>query len=575
MKVSDFIANFLEAQGVNYVFELAGGMITHILDSLNRNKNINVVSMHHEQGAAFAAEGFARVKGVPGVAMATSGPGATNMLTAIGSCYFDSVPAVFITGQVNTHELRGDRKIRQLGFQETDIISMAKPITKETFMVTKSEDIQSIFEKAFEIALSGRPGPVLIDIPMNIQRENIEVNQIKKVKKIIVKKTLLNDELFENLYKDITIAKKPLILVGRGVKASSMTEQFREFVTLTKIPVISTLLAVDVMSYDNQFRVGFIGSYGNRWANLSIGLSDLIIVIGSRLDIRQTGADSKFFSINRKLIHIDCEEGEINNRVTGCQPIVSDIQDFLLEVNENFKSKNFNYNSEWISEINNLKKEWPDTEEIKDIEGINPNHFMHQLSKNNDYFFGYVADVGNHQMWAAQSLEINGNQFFLTSGGMGAMGFSLPAAIGASLASNNSPVAVIVGDGSFQLNIQELQTIYRNKLPIKIIVLNNNCLGMIRQFQDSYFESKYQSTLWGYSAPNFELVAEAYGIKSKTIKITEEIDAAIKWLMEDNTSPNLLQVLIDTKANAYPKIAFGRPITEMEPFSKPLDMEGT
>ncbi len=572
MKASDFIVEFLEKKGITSVFELSGGMITHLLDSFNQKTKINVVTMHHEQAAAFAAEGFARVTGLPGIALATSGPGATNLLTGIGSCYFDSVPAIFITGQVNRHELKGDRAIRQLGFQETDIISMAKPITKACFQILDGNEIPQIFEKAFEIALEGRPGPVLIDVPMDIQRFQIEDTKFEKQKK---QEEEISSVVIQNMINDIQQAKKPLILAGRGIKASKSQEDFELFVNETKIPVITTLLGLDTIEHKNPQRVGFIGSYGNRWANIAFGECDLLIVLGSRLDIRQTGADTKFIE-NRKIYHIDCEKGEINNRVTGCKAINNDLKLFFFKFQQVAAAASFDLPIQWLNQINDLKNTWPDTKEL-DAKGINPNEFIHLLSNNSTKANAYLADVGSHQMWTAQSVELNNSQLFLTSGGMGAMGFALPAAIGACFAFEKKPVVAVIGDGCMQINIQELQTIVRNKLPVKIIVMNNRNLGMIRQFQDSYFDSRYQSTYWGYDAPDFEKVALAYGIDSKTIVETNEIKDAISWLWEgDNENkPQLLQVMIDPYTNTYPKIAFGRPITEMEPFAKPIEMEGT
>jgi acetolactate synthase-1/2/3 large subunit len=572
MKASDFIAEFLMKKGIKSVFELSGGMITHILDSLNQKTDINIITMHHEQGAAFAAEGYARVTGLPGIALATSGPGATNLLTGIGSCYFDSTPAVFITGQVNRHELKGDREIRQLGFQETDIVTMAKPITKACFHVSDANDLPNIFENAFKVALEGRPGPVLIDIPMDVQRIQIEDNSFIGDH---IKSLEIESDILKKLIEDIKKAKRPLVLSGRGIKASKSQELFDEFIIKTQIPVITTLLGLDTISYDNFQRVGFIGSYGNRWANIAFGECDLLIVLGSRLDIRQTGADTKFIE-DRKIYHIDCEKGEVNNRVKGCQAIITDLSFFFKEFEKTVTNISFVSKKEWINHINDLKNTWPDIKEL-DVKGINPNVFMHVLSNMSRKAKAYLADVGSHQMWSAQSLEIYSNQQFLTSGGMGAMGFSLPAGIGASIGLNKEPVVVLVGDGCMQINIQELQTIVRNKLPIKIIVLNNRTLGMIRQFQDSYFESRYQSTYWGYDAPDFAKVSIAYGIDAKTIENPEEVEDAISWLWsnENEKKPQLLQVMIDPHTNTYPKIAFGRPITEMEPFAKPIAMEAT
>lgn len=575
MKVSDYIARYIESRGVKFVFELPGGMICHLLDSFLQKTEIKIVSMHHEQAAAFAADACGRVSGIPGIALATSGPGAINLLTGIGSCHFDSSPGIFITGQVNRHELKGDRKIRQLGFQEADIVSMAKYITKRSYMVTDPNDIPAILKEAFEIAVEGRPGPVLIDIPMDVQRANIEVPDIMPdIIQAHPPSTEIKHELSE-LSASLKNSKRPLLLVGRGVKASFSGKELLSFLELTKIPVVTSLLAIDAVPFNHPQRVGFIGAYGNRWGNITLGECDLLIVVGSRLDIRQTGADTRFFE-NRKIFHIDCEPEEINNRIKGCVPVISDVKNFFTAFIRDFSKENYEKKADWFQYIQALKEKWPDTKELNN-KGINPNSFMHQLSRLSSVTTAYVVDVGAHQMWAAQSLEVGADQLFITSAGMGSMGFALPAAIGTCLSSNNKPVVAIIGDGSMQLNIQELQTIVRNNLPVKIIIMNNRSLGMIRQFQDSYFESRYQSTWWGYTAPDFEKVSIAYGIDAKTIDKESEIADATKWFWDkDNMNkPQLLQVMIDSYTNTYPKIAFGKPLTEMEPFAKPNEMEGT
>ena len=571
MKASDYIARFLEKQGISCVFEMSGGMITHMLDSLNRVTKIRIVSMHHEQAAAFAADAFGRMTGLPGVAMATSGPGATNLLTGIGSCHFDSSPAVFITGQVNRHELRGTRAIRQLGFQETDIVSMAKPITKAAWQVAAPEDLPADLRQAFSIARSGRPGPVLIDVPMDVQRAEVE-GDLDVVENPVSPLTV-EERLLDELFTAIAKSERPLILAGGGVRAARAIESFRAFVRNTQIPVVTSLLGVDVIPFDDPLHVGMIGSYGNRWANLAIGRSDLLIVVGSRLDIRQTGSDTDAFKSGREIFHVDCEPGEINNRVAGCHGIYAHLKDFFAAAqHHDTKSTTF---LPWLRQIDELRKQWPDVAELASTKGINPNVFMHALSGLSGSAAAYVVDVGQHQMWAGQSLELTSEQRFLTSGGMGSMGFGLPAAIGVALVSGGAPVVVIAGDGGFQANIQELQTVVRNRLAIKIVVINNRCHGMVRQFQESYFEQRYQSTLWGYSCPDFAKVASAYGISSMTVSDPNACQEAVEWIWSDAAEPALLQVMVDTYANAYPKIAFGRPNTEMEPFATPIAMEST
>lgn len=299
-------------------------------------------------------------------------------------------------------------------------------------------------------------------------------------------------------------------------------------------------------------------------------------MLGSRLDIRQTGADTEFFSNNRTIFHVDCESAEINNRILGCTPVVSDLRQFLPELVDqarNIKTKLTH--KEWLEEIADLREKWNDLDEVKGFKGILPNHLIRELSLQSHQAGAYVVDIGNHQMWAAQSIVIREGQRFLTSGGMGAMGFSLPTAMGASFALPGKPVVQIVGDGSMQMNIQELQTIAHHKLPIKMVVINNGSLGMVRQFQQSYFHERYASTYKGYSAPDFEKVANAYGINTMTVSSKSQLKKAIRHMWQDPLTPFLLQVMINPLINAYPKIAFGHPLTEMEPFVKPLEMEGT
>ena len=573
MKASDYIANFLERKGVTCVFELSGGMIAHLLDSFGSLKKIQVVSMHHEQGAAFAAEAYGRMTGVPGVALATSGPGATNLLTGVGSCHFDSSPAIFITGQVNRHEQKGDRPIRQLGFQETDIVSMVGPITKAAWKIQTPEEIPAMFEKAFYVATSGRPGPVLLDVPMDVQRAEI---QDTSPSPLTPPSAPAPDESFwQRLGEQMRLAQRPLILVGGGVRSGQAGELLRDFATQSGVPVVHSLMGVDVLPYAHPLRVGMIGSYGNRWANWAVGTADFLLVLGSRLDVRQTGSETQSFKSDRIIFHIDCDAGEINNRIVGCESAVCQLKDFLTTGFKKLTSFKLPAQTDWLAQIEARRQEWPDARESTGFEGLNPNEFMHSLSQASQQACAYVVDVGQHQMWAAQSLELVGRQRFLTSGGMGSMGFALPAAIGAAFACPKEPVVVIAGDGAFQCNIQELQTVKRNQLPLKMVVINNHCHGMVRQFQESYFDSRFQSTLWGYSTPDFVKIAEAYGIPGKRVAQPEEVAEALRWLWADPLTPMLLEVDIASTANVYPKMAFGRPITEMEPFFKPKEMEST
>ncbi|MFM8385815.1 MAG: thiamine pyrophosphate-binding protein [Planctomycetia bacterium] len=580
-KVSDWVVRYLAAQGVTHAYELSGGMLAHLLDSFQRLGGVRLVSMHHEQGAGFAAEGHARMTGVPGVAMATSGPGATNLLTAVGSCWFDSTPAVFITGQVNRHEMKRARPVRQLGFQETDIVSVAGPITKAALQVQAPEEIPEVLDRAFDLALGGRPGPVLVDLPMDVQRAVIDLPEPARRRRQVPDATRVDPAALRGLREAMGAAQRPLALVGGGVRSAQAAGEVMRVVEHLGLPVVHSLQAVDVLAHDHPLRVGLIGSYGNRWANHALGSSDLLLVVGSRLDIRQTGTDTAGFA-RRRIVHVDVDAGEINNRVLGVDPVVADLRDFAAAVLAGPPARPDL--RAWHASIAAMRERWPDTAELKGLPGLNPNAFLRALSLASPAAAAFVVDVGQHQMWAAQSLRLAPGQRFLTSGGMGAMGFALPAAVGAAMAAAGRPVVMVAGDGGFQLNIQELQTVARNRLPLKLVVMNNRCHGMVRQFQETYFEGRYPSTVTGYDAPSFVRVAAAYGLAARHLDTESMAEGpaqdravaeALGWLWHDAAQPALLEVGIPMSANAYPKLAFGRPITEMEPQAKPLEMEGT
>jgi acetolactate synthase-1/2/3 large subunit len=572
MQASDWIAETLVTQGVNTIYEVVGGMIANLIDALHRDGRVRIVSCRHEQAAGFAAEGHARMTGVPGVAMATSGPGAINLLTAVGSCHFDSVPAVFITGQVNRAEQKGTLPIRQLGFQETDIAAMAEPVAKAAWRVRTAEELPELMLGAFELARSGRPGPVLVDIPMDLQRIDIPVTVSRPA--VVPTAEAVDQQAVERVLDDLDAASQPLILAGGGLRSSGAVAAFRELVDRLGVPVVNSLMGVDVLPFAHPLRVGLIGTYGNRWANIALAEADFLLVLGSRLDIRQTGADVDAFSAGRPIHHVDCDPGELNNRVLGCHAIVAQLEPFIAAVLRATGDRRSSHRAAWLSEISELRHRWPDTGELADVTGINPNKLMHRLARSATAAAAYVSDVGQHQMWAAQSLELGADQRFLTSGGMGAMGSGLPIAIGACMATAH-PIVLVAGDGGFQLNLQELQTVVHNGLPLKIVILNNRSHGMVRQFQESYFEGRYPSTCWGYSAPDFVSVATAFGIDAQRADSEDELPEALESIWRDPNAPHLLEVTIDTAANAYPKIAFGHPISEMEPFAVPKAMEST
>ncbi|MDF2858594.1 MAG: thiamine pyrophosphate-dependent enzyme possible carboligase or decarboxylase [Neobacillus sp.] len=568
MKLSDYVIDFIVKQDVSHIFEFVGGAIVHLLDSTYERNDIQCVSVHHEQSGAFAAEAYARINGKLGVAMATSGPGALNMLTGIGSCYFDSVPCLFITGQVNTYEYKFDSPVRQIGFQETDIVSVATPLTKYAELIVDAEKIRYHLEKAVYMAQSGRPGPVLLDIPMNIQRAQIEPDKLEsffesKEYKQIEKQQEITEKLDE-IFTIIGEAKRPVILVGGGVRIANATEELLEFIDKTGFPVVTSLMGLDAIPHDHSAFVGMIGSYGNRYSNLTLANCDLLLVLGSRLDTRQTGTRPDTFARGAKKIQIDIDEIELNYKIKLDVAVHYDVKEFLILANDKlrkFKKKDI---SSWHERIHLYKDKYPTESKIIEANNIDPNAFMKVLSQHSKEGDIICLDVGQHQMWAAQSFRLKKNQRMLNSGGMGSMGFALPAAIGAVKANPEVNGIVIAGDGGIQINIQELDLIATQNLPIKIVVLNNGCLGMVRQFQDLYFKSRRQSTVVGYNCPDLIKIAEAYGIASYEITSLDLAEKTIAKAFSDNR-PAFINVRLELATVVNPKLVVNRPIEDMSP----------
>ena len=572
MTVAEYIADFIEEKKMDFVFQYPGGMITHMIDAIGTRDNVKIYSLLHEQSIAFAVSAVGRLSNLPAIAFATSGPGATNLLTGIGDCYFDSVPALFITGQVNTHELKGDSGIRQLGFQETDIVSMAVPITKLAIQITEPNQIVKVLEEAYQLAISGRPGPVLIDIPMNIQRTSIDIELTLPSHK----KEPICVDLEEKIGEVIEIlksAKAPLFWIGNGIHTSKSESLFIELNKILNIPVVTSLHAIDLLASADPNKVGMIGAYGNRWSNMSIKHADCILFLGTRIDIRQTGANISIFD-HIKTIRVDNTDAELANRVQAELKINVDLDVFLKSCIRQAGDFKFSF-SDWHQKITSLKQEYPIQKEISiQKTEINPHELFHKISKNSQGSTIYCADVGSHQMWAAQSLFFKKNDRFLTSGGMGSMGFCLPASIGAALYDPSANVVAIIGDGSFQMNIQELHSIFQNNLNIKIVIINNHSLGMIRQFQDTNFKSRHFGTVWGYSCPDFCKIAKSYQIPSKRIEDSSNVDSGVAWILKGK-GPKLLEVLVSGQLNVYPKIAFGQTMDKMEPEFTPIAVEST
>lgn len=565
MKASDALAKFLITHQVQTCFELVGGMITHLLDSLAESGQFNIISMHHEQSAAFAAEGVARhTKGKTiAVAMGTSGPGATNLLTGVGSCWFDSVPCLFITGQVNTRELKGERAIRQQGFQELDIVEVSRSLTKYSVRVDKPEALLPELHKALSAALSGRQGPVLLDIPNDVQRADIPdalVEQWLNTQLAITTAPEATQTDLKQLKELCQDAQRPLICIGGGARWADSMDTWLLAAETSGIPYVSTLMGHErVIARDNYFNM--IGSYGNREANWAVQNCDLLIVVGARLDVRQTGSDVEDFARNARIVQIDIDPAQMANRVQADLNICASAESFF----ESFipRSATFpNLAPNWLTELT-AQRSRSTFNEYADWE-ISPSDLFKKLNVSLSKLpVDYVCDVGNHQMWAAQSLRLSPNQAVHYSGGMGAMGFALPAALGIGVQSQNK-VVVITGDGSLQINIQELDTLNRLGLDMTIVVMNNSVLGMVKNFQDMYFDGRDQSTRKGYSSPSFTDIAKAYGIEAYRVTNTTDVDHALS-LMAERTGPLLIEIMMDGATECRPRLAFGSKLDEQFP----------
>ena len=567
MKASDAIARFLIAHKVQTCFELVGGMITHLLDSFAESGQFNIVSMHHEQAAAFAAEGVARQSRGRKIALAmgTSGPGATNLITGIGSCWFDSVPCLFLTGQVNTTELKGEAGVRQQGFQELDIVEVAHSITKYAKRIESASDLLPELHRALSIALSGRKGPVLLDIPNNLQRAELsDAEAMEWINKPLALEPAnssgASDSELEALHAMCLAARRPLICIGGGARWSESLGDWLNSAEKHAVPYVATLMGQECIRGGEHY-LNMIGSYGNREANWAVQNCDLLIVLGARLDVRQTGADVDDFARNARIVQIDIDPSQLDNRIKADLSIRANIDRFFGQFR--IDPLTFpNRDPDWAERLSEKKASYR-IDEYADWP-LSPFRIFNALNAGlRGIPVDYVCDVGNHQMWAAQNIRLDASQSIHHSGGMGAMGFALPAAIGMSIHSGGKTV-VISGDGSLQINSQELDTLNRLQLDITIIVMNNTSLGMVKSFQDMYFDGRNQSTKKGYSCPSFSKLAAAYGITAQKVRNDDEFRISINQI-KNHTGPFLIELIMENATECRPRLAFGRKLDEQLP----------
>lgn len=539
MKVSDYIVDILDKNGINTIFGHLGGYNADIVDSIYANKKNHFVLSYHEQASSFAVNSFAVLKEEVAVATSSGAPSSCNLIAGIANAYFDSVPCLFLVGSVHSKAVRPSKQIRQNAFEEIDMVSLVSDITKYAVKINNPEDIRYELEKALYIAQEGRKGPVLVDVPYDIARADVE---IKNLKGYVPDSSPEYDKIdVEQIKKYLKNAKKPLILLGGGAKSKSCREKIQKLLSKIEIPVVATLCGLDVLPHNHKCYAGFIGHYGHRYANFALANCDCLLILGSRLDERQLGGYKSKLLSEAKVIRVDIDKFELKRKIPETISIYSSTENFLEELlKEDFGNNDF---SKWFNVISAWKKRYPSYDaNSKETNAIN---FLHTIS---DYLPDdavICSDVGQNQMCTAQAMRLDKNRRLLNSAGYGSMGFSLPAAIGAAYAQKNTAIISINGDGGLQMNIQELQTIKRDNLPVNIIVLNNNCLGMIRRLQENMFDNRTSASVNGYSVPDYSAIASAYGIKYLKIDSVEKYELTKDFI--SNKNPAVIELFLPQK----------------------------
>ena len=553
---AEAVIRCLLEEGVNIVYGYPGGAIMPVYDELYKFQDqLHHVLVRHEQGATHAAQGFARATGKVGVAIATSGPGATNLVTGIADAQIDSTPMVCITGQVGKHLLGSD------AFQETDIIGISTPVTKWNYQITEASEIPEIMAKAFFIAKSGRPGPVLIDITKNAQFDKIEFSYKKctSIRSYNPKPTLDIDKVKEAA-ELINTAKKPYIIFGQGVILSEAEAELKALVEKAGIPAAWTILGLSALPTEHPLNVGMVGMHGNYGPNILTNECDVLIALGMRFDDRVTG-NLATYAKQAKVIHFEIDPAEVDKNVKTNVAVLADLKESLTALLPLVEK---NSHESWHNEFKEKHKvelEAVINDELKPKkEGISMGETIEMINKHSKGDAIMVSDVGQHQMFTCRYAKFNSTKSNVTSGGLGTMGFALPAAIGAKMGMPEREVVAIIGDGGFQMTIQELGTIFQTKVPVKIVVLNNEFLGMVRQWQQLFFDKRYAST--EMINPNFIAIAEGYHIKAKKVTKREDLDAAVAEMMASKES-YFLEVMVEKENNVFPMIPTGASVADI------------
>jgi acetolactate synthase-1/2/3 large subunit len=553
---AEAVIKSLIKENADLVFGYPGGAIMPVYDELFKFQDkVHHVLTRHEQGAVHAAQGYARSSGRVGVAIATSGPGATNLVTGIADAQIDSTPIVCITGQVSAHLLGSD------AFQETDIIGISMPVTKWSYQITKASEVPVAIAKAFYIAKSGRPGPVLIDITKNAQFEMFDFNYKKcigirsysPIPKIDKNKIL-------DAAKLINAAKKPLIVWGQGVILANAEKEFKSFVEKSGIPAAWTILGASALPTSHELNVGMVGMHGNYGPNILTNQCDLLIAIGMRFDDRVTG-DTNSYAKQAKIIHLEIDPAEIDKNIIVDVPVLGDCKESLSMLSKNIKTKSY---KNWLKTFDDLMKKEFNKVIKNDLapkkKGLTMGESIIAINKFTKGKAIIVSDVGQHQMVACRYANFIESRSNITSGGLGTMGFALPAAIGAKMGAPKREVVAVIGDGGFQMTIQELGTIFQLQLPVKIVILNNDFLGMVRQWQEMFFDKRYAST--EMVNPDFVSIAKAYFLDSEKVENRSDLEPAVKRMVESK-KPYVLEICVEKEANVFPMIPSGASVSDI------------
>jgi acetolactate synthase-1/2/3 large subunit len=535
-------------EGVDVIWAYPGGAALPIFDALSKYPQIHHVLVRHEQAAAHAADGYARATGKVGVCVATSGPGATNLVTGIATAMLDSVPMVALTAQV------ADSVIGTDAFQEINITGITLPITKHNYLVRHSRDLVRSVREAFFLARTGRPGPVLVDLPKDILTAPCEFHYPERVSRLgyrpVVRSAPYQIQRAAQLIRD---AKRPVVLAGHGVHVATAWEELRRFAERISAPVVSTLLGLSALSADHPLCLGMAGMHGVAWANLAVQNADLLIALGMRMDDRFTGS-LRHFAPQAKLLHVDIDPAEIGKRVPTALPMVGDVRIVLEALIAELPEID---HRDWLDQIGTWRERHPLA--VHAVGSLPPQEVIRALYDATGGEAVLVSDVGQHQMWVAQHYRFRRLNSFFTSGGLGTMGYSLPAALGVQAGHPKEPVWVVVGDGSFQMNLQELATVAQERLPIKIVIMDNGYLGMVRQWQELFHGARYIGT--PISGPDFVQLAGSYGIPARRVTATADLAAAFAAARESG-SPYLLDCKVEQDENVYPMVQPGTSNTD-------------